>query len=206
MSKRRGSLFLFILVLVILLIAVFLGQDIILGFLKKSNIDMGKKIVELKEEIIPLKIKITSIENDVIYYTMRFYDTEDTLVKTVEDSITGQYLFIDFIIIKGKDGYLFFPNIVYSDIIPSAIGKDLIHLYNEGGFPLIYLKSKMDKNYIDYIKKGFAYSLDADLQKDGVHGFGNSLHLIGGIQKIHLNYYYFYTCHTKKGGVEVILK
>lgn len=201
MKKIYKALIIFLSIFLIILFFYFFSE--ILVFIGKSLI---QKEIELKSEINPLVIKIEKIENGVIYFMAKFLDLDGNVVYFLQDSIVGQYLFVDFIVYKEGSNYFFFPYLIFSDIVPSDYGKDITKGYIKDGFPEIYRKIGMDNSYVEKIKMIFSKAFNKENFKEGSKSFGNALHIVKKVETINFSSYLYYICYVKKGGIEVVVK
>ncbi|MCX8059196.1 MAG: hypothetical protein N3A58_07260 [Spirochaetes bacterium] len=179
-------------------------------FFHEFFIYIGQKLlikeIELKSEINPLVIKIEKIENGNVFFIAKFLDIDGNVVYFLQDSIVGQYLFVDFLVYKEGSNYFFFPYLVFSDVVPSDYGKDLTKAYLKDGFPEIYRKKNMDEFYINKLIEIYSKAFNRANFKEGSKSFGNALHIIKKVESIDFSSYIYYICNIKKGGIEVITK
>ena len=174
--------------------------------LEKKEI-MEKSIEELKQTITPIKLKIIDKKQNRLYFILKFYDLDNNSVGIFTDSIYGDYLFIDFKVLKIQDRYLFFPVTIFSDKIPSYLGIDLTNHYETDNYPKIYLGENISENFRNLLKYSWLYITNRPVNKEKIDfEFGNALHTIKKIEKIDKETIYSYVCHTKKGGIEIIEK
>lgn len=197
-----------ILILSIILILFYIGMIVYDNYLVSSQKIVLESIKELKSEIIPVKIKFESFENNRIKYIINFYDLDTKKIGTYKGSINGQILFLDFKVLKVGSFFLFFPIQVFSDTIAPYAGTDITYFYTKNNFPMIYYSNNNSKEFNTLIDSAwkFVNSENQDSNHDFTFNFGNAIHLIQKIEKINLDTIYYYVCHIKKGGIEIIEK
>jgi|YNPMSStandDraft_1061717.scaffolds.fasta_scaffold00005_78 hypothetical protein len=203
--KRLGkfkNILIIIFILVVTFIILFFLDEILLNI----NLFYEKKIIEIKSQFTPIVIKINNIENGQINYTCKFYDLDGNVIYFIEDEIVGQYFFVDFIVYKKDDNYFFFPYRIFSDVVPPDYGKDITKAYLKDGFPEIYKKKDMDKNYVNKIKDIYKNAINNKNFKEGYKSYGNAIHVIKKVENLNLSSYFYYICFTKKGGIELVVK
>ena len=165
---------------------------------------LEKKIEILKDETTPLRFKILSKEDGKISFAVKFFDSEEKpkdinrLVQTIE----GEELSFDFIVIQVNGKHLFFPNKVYSDKIAPENGIDLKSFYNKDGFPQIFYFKAIDQEFREILTQIFEDIKSDNLQEDDNY-FGNMVHDIANFNEYKPDRIYKIVCHTK-GGIEVV--
>lgn len=193
-------------IVILFIIAAFILK-ITYNFVIHSRVNVEKAISILKNEFIPLKMKIFISEN-TINYQLKFYDQMGTNVAAINDSISGNQLFIDFYVIKIKDNNLFFPYLIYSNEIPPVMGKKIFEVYekNYDGilFPEIYAADDMNENYLYFISSIWQAIKTGNITFFSSNYNGNALHLLSNISEIDPNAVYEFVCHTAKGGIEIV--
>ena len=193
-------------IIILFVIAAFILK-LTYNFVVQSKVNAEKAIAILKAEFIPLKMKLY-ISDSTISYQLKFYDLEASNVAAVSGEISGNQLFIDFYVINIKDSYLFFPHLIYSNIIPPSMGKKLSEIYekNYDGimFPEIYSSESMNENYLKFISSIWKAIKSGDISYFSSNYSGNALHLLSNISEIDRNAVYEFVCHTSKGGIEIV--
>ena len=165
---------------------------------------LEKKIALLKEEIVPLRFKILSKEDGKISFAVKFFDSGEKpkdinrLVQTIE----GNELSFDFIVIPVNDKHLFFPNKIYSDKIAPENGIDIKSFYDKDGFPQIFYFKEIDNEFREMLTEIFENVKDGNLSEDDNY-FGNMVHDIANFNEYKPDRIYKIVCHTK-GGIEVV--
>ncbi|MFN3411703.1 MAG: hypothetical protein ACK4YF_06070 [Exilispira sp.] len=193
-------------IIILFIIAIFVLK-ITYNFIVQSKINAEKAISILKSEFKPLKMKI-SIQEDTIFYQLKFYDQMGSNIAAFSGQISGNQLFIDFYVINIKDNYIFFPYLLYSNIIPPVMGKKIYEIYekNYDGilFPEIYSSENMNENYLRFISSIWIAIKKGDITFFNSNYSGNALHLLSNISEIDPNAVYEFVCHTAKGGIEIV--
>jgi len=193
-------------IVILFILAAFILK-ITYNFVIRSRVNVEKAISILKNEFIPLKMKIFISEN-IIKYQLKFYDQMGINVAAINDSISGNQLLIDFYVIKIKDNNLFFPYLIYSNEIPPVMGKKIFEVYekNYDGilFPEIYASDDMNENYLYFISSIWQAIKSGNITFFSSNYNGNALHLLSNISEIDPNAVYEFVCHTAKGGIEIV--
>lgn len=209
-TKKIIKLFTIILFILIILIVIYIGSMLYNKYNLKNQKIILNSINELKKEYIPVKLKFNKFENNKITFTLNFYDLDNNKIGTYKGIIEGQILFLDFKILKIKNSYLFFPDTIFSDTIAPYIGTNITYYYTKDNFPMIYFSKINTKNFNLLIKNVWDY-INCNFNKTDksssiLYEYGNTIHLIEKIEKINLDTIYYYVCHPKKGGIEIVAK
>ncbi len=193
-------------ILILFIVAGFVLK-LTYNFVIHSKVNTEKALAILKSEFIPLKMKI-SLTDQVISYQLKFYDQIGSNVAAFSGQINGNQLFIDFYVIKMKDNYLFFPNLLYSNLMPPSMGQKLNSIYEKNYegiiFPEIYSSDSMDENYLNFISSIWKAIKSGDISYFSTNYSGNALHLLSSLVDIDPNAIYEFVCHTAKGGIEIV--
>jgi len=199
--------YLWLIAIIILFIIAGFILKITYNFVVQSRVNVEKAISILKDEFVPLKMKIF-IDGNNISYQLKFYDLMGTNVAALNNEISGNQLFIDFYVIKIKDNFLFFPYLIYSNEIPPVMGKKIFDIYekNYDGilFPEIYASENMNENYLKFISSIWQAIKSGNITFFSSNYNGNALHLLSNISEIDPNSVYEFVCHTSKGGIEIV--
>lgn len=194
-------------IVILFILAIFILK-ITYNFVVQSKINLEKAIAILKDEFIPLKMKLFKTDNNTIVYQLKFYDQMGSNIAALSGEITGNQLFIDFYVIDIKDHYLFFPYLIYSNQIPPVMGKKIFDAYekNYDGilFPEIYSSENMNENYLKFISSIWSAMKRGDITFFSSNYNGNALHLLNNISDLDPNAVYEFVCHTSKGGIEIV--
>ncbi|MCR4422248.1 MAG: hypothetical protein NUV32_07255 [Exilispira sp.] len=199
--------YLWLIAIIILFIIAGFILKITYNFVVQSRVNVEKAISILKDEFVPLKMKIF-IDGNKISYQLKFYDLMGTNVAALNNEISGNQLFIDFYVINIKDNFLFFPYLIYSNEIPPVMGKKIFDIYekNYDGilFPEIYASENMNENYLKFISSIWQAIKSGNITFFSSNYNGNALHLLSNISEIDPNSVYEFVCHTSKGGIEIV--
>jgi hypothetical protein len=199
--------YLWLIAIIILFIIAGFILKITYNFVVQSRVNVEKAITILKNEFVPLKMKVL-IDEVKISYQLKFYDLMGTNVAAFNNEISGNQLFIDFYVINIKDNFLFFPYLIYSNEIPPVMGKKIFDVYekNYDGilFPEIYAAENMNENYLKFISSIWQAIKSGNITFFSSNYNGNALHLLSNISEIDPNAVYEFVCHTSKGGIEIV--
>lgn len=193
--------------IVILFIIAAFFLKITYNFIIHSRVNIEKALSILKNEFIPLKMKISQIDTGIAYQ-LKFYDQAGTNIAAFSGEMSGNQLFVDFYVIKIKENFIFFPYLIYSNEIPPIMGKKIHEIYekNYDGilFPEIYASEDMNENYLKFISSIWKALKNGDITFFSTNYNGNALHLLNNISEIDPNTVYEFICHTAKGGIEIV--
>jgi len=199
--------YLWLIAIIILFIIAGFILKITYNFVVQSRVNVEKAITILKNEFVPLKMKVL-IDEGKISYQLKFYDLMGTNVAAFNNEISGNQLFIDFYVINIKDNFLFFPYLIYSNEIPPVMGKKIFDVYEKNYdsilFPEIYAAENMNENYLKFISSIWQAIKSGNITFFSSNYNGNALHLLSNISEIDPNAVYEFVCHTSKGGIEIV--
>ena len=174
---------------------------------QKSRIEsLQNEISALKEEIIPVRFKITEKTESSVTVEIRFYDVSGKEVAARNLKMNGTELTFDFRVVKLKnnkssDTYLFFPEKVFTDRIPPAEGRIISGEYNTNNFPAIYEDggfSENDRNIVSDL-----YNVILNNEPVIIEHFGSAVHDLKTINELKTGFVYKIACHQSSGGVEI---
>lgn len=179
----------------------------LIDFQKARIESLQNEISSLKEEIIPMRFKITEKTDSSITVEMRFYDVNGEEVAARNIKMNGTELTFDFRIVKLKnnkksDTYLFFPEKVFTDRIPPAEGRIITGEYKNNNFPAIYENggfSENDRNIVSDL-----YNVILNNEPVIIEHFGSAVHDLKTINELKTGFVYKIACHQSSGGVEIV--
>ncbi|HNV44264.1 MAG TPA: hypothetical protein PK520_02725 [Exilispira sp.] len=193
-------------ILLLLIVAGFILK-LTYNFVIQSRVNIEKALALLTEEFTPIKMKL-SLSDEQINFQLKFYDQQNNNIAAYNDSITGNRLFVDFYIVKIEGKNLFFPYLVYSDIVPPSMGKKIYESYEKNFdgilFPGIYSSDNMDDNFMNFILQVWKAIKSGNIDFFSTQYHGNAVHLLNDIDRIDPNSVYSFICHTEKGGIEIV--
>ncbi len=189
-----------LLAIIFILIIILFILWYLFPYLSNYTTKLGKDLNILTEEFEPLKIKILSNNNKKIEFLINFYDKKGNTISSNMLSINGETIFVDILVVKLKESYLFFPNKLFTNSVPANEGIDLVNLYTNNNLPLIY----DGENDFNFIKQIFIDLIKERENKNIKLQYGNAVHVQKQYNEIRANDYLFIKMHPKKGGVEII--
>ena len=167
---------------------------------------LQNEISALKEELIPLRFKITEKTDTSVSVEMRFYDVNGKEVAIRNIKMNGTELTFDFRVVKLKnnnnsDTYLFFPEKMFTDRIPPAEGKIITGEYNNNNFPAIYENGGFSENDRTIVSN--LYNVILNNEPVIIEHFGSAVHDLKTINELKTGFVYKIACHQSSGGIEI---
>ena len=165
--------------------------------------ELEKEISFLKEELVPVRYKIISQQNDEIEVSVKFYDLDGNKIKNQRFKMAGTVVSFDFYVVKMNDRYIAFPYKIFTDKIEPENGIFLYENYEKEGFPMIFYSKNSPKLFSEGIEALYQKIKDEDI--DNIENiFGNMVQnapqtMINGAE----GSIYKIVVHTK-GGIELI--
>lgn len=107
--------------------------------LEQRRLGLEKEIQFIKSEFVFASYYLVSKESNRVDFELTIYDTANNRVTNNQFSIPGNDVFLESRVIRIEGGKaIIFPLRLFSDILPSEKGIDIVGLYSKEGFPLIY--------------------------------------------------------------------
>ncbi|MEA2042035.1 MAG: hypothetical protein U9N85_05730 [Bacteroidota bacterium] len=169
---------------------------------KEKIASLEQKIDLLKAEYSPIRFKIIEKENNTIDVAIKFYNSDDKVIRRVNKSIKGNELSFDFYVIPVKGRYLAFPYKIFSDQIAPDDGELITQYYDSEDFPEIFDSKLINKTLKAGLTAVFRKVKSNDFDPDDKY-FGNTVHDISKLKEYKTGQVYRVVTHTK-GGIEVI--
>ena len=195
---------------IFLILVIIVGFSFLIryyyGMIISDKIYIEKALAEFREEISPVRIKVTEKAKGIITVQLKFYNLDGEAVGIVTREIPGNTVFIDFTVIKVKGSFFFFPVALFSDKIPPAQGIPIASLYEAKRYPKIYSGNNVNLNFRRLVQNVWDYIQYDKADEDVVQYFGNALHQYGSPEMSDENTVYYIICHTKQGGIEMQAK
>jgi len=170
---------------------------------QKNKINqLEDNIALLKSENIPLKFKISEKTDSTITLTIKFYNSEQKEINTIEKTLIGQELSFDFYVVPVKDKYVAFPFKIFTDKIAASDGIDLYSFYDKNSYPEIFYHRDINTELYDGLQDIFKKIKKGELDSINNH-FGNMVHDIKEFKSFLPENVYSIVTRTK-GGIEII--
>lgn len=178
----------------------------LLDYQKAKIESLQTEISVLKEEIIPVRFKITEKTDASVTVEIRFYNADGKEVAARNLKMNGTELTFDFRVVKLKnnknsDTYLFFPEKVFTDRIPPTDGRIISGEYNNNNFPAIYEDGGLSDN--DRRVVSDLYNVILNNEPVIIEHFGSAVHDLKTINELKIGFVYKIACHQSSGGVEI---
>lgn len=165
--------------------------------------DLEKEVSFLKEEIVPIRYKIISQEDDKIEVSVKFYDLDGKEFSKQRFTMEGTVASFDFYVVEMNNKYIAFPYKIFTDKIKPENGTFLYEYYEKDNFPMIFYSENSTTPFSFGIEALFQKIKDEDLENiENI--FGNMVQnapqtMINGAEGS-----VFKIVVHSKGGIEVI--
>ncbi len=119
---------------------------------EKKLKELEKEITFLKEEIVPVRYKILSQEDDKIEISVKFYDLDGNEFVKQKFELPGTVASFDFYVVKMNERYIAFPYKIFTDKIKPEDAELLFKYYEKDNFPMIFYSESSSKIFKDGIE------------------------------------------------------
>jgi hypothetical protein len=199
--KRKTPFGLKALIVLLLGVLALLGTLFLLIRIQESDIAaLEKSIADMKAESIALRFMVLSRDQGEMTFKLKLYDADGTELSSMQESLPGQSLFIDFVSVPVAGSYLAFPHRVFTEKIAAVDGISLFGLYDSDGFPEVFARSGLDPKALRALKALFGKVKSGDLPRTA---FGNAVHDVKELGSFEPGLIYK-VVSRKLGGLEIM--
>jgi hypothetical protein len=189
--------------LLVLLLGVLamLGTLFLLIRIQESDIAaLEKSVADMEAESIALRFMVISRDPQGITFKLRLYDADGAELSSMQESLPGESLFIDFVSVPVAGSYLALPHRVFTEKIAAADGISLFKLYDSDGFPELFARSNLDPKARWALKALFGKVKSGDQPRTA---FGTAVHDVKEFRAFETGLVYK-VVSRKLGGLEIL--